>query len=380
MTVLSVHDIGGTTGSSVGLQSEYERHFEVRTSVATDSENVVGPAVGIAYLDPHPTNWFARCTEIEVTQDSTNPTFWHARAKYKTLTRTSEQEQRANEQNPTKRKIRISGNWENIRVPVPADRDGKIIKNSAGQVPDPRPEADAYLSNYHFEADVFPLPDWVDTYRGRYGCINDALFKIVLESDQTITVKNGCAKLHGVRHSNLQYENEFPFFGLNFDLTLRDAPFTDTTKEGWVYDFVDSGLMQLPDDTSSARFTNATTDASSLVLSFVSTFGVQVGMDVSGYGIEINTTVLSKTDTTVTLSLVTSSFSVASGNTIYFTTRGTAKLEHIQDMYLQPVTSAVLLNGSGRAIKDPTTTDPVILYKNIYALKDFSILPGCKAS
>jgi hypothetical protein len=66
-----------------------------------------------------------------------------------------------------------------------------------------------------------------------------------------------------------------------------------------------------------ALTTNALTAANGNVLNFASTTGVQIGMNVSGTGVPVGSTVVATTGTTVTLSN-TSTAGVASGASITF--------------------------------------------------------------
>jgi hypothetical protein len=142
----------------------------------------------------------------------------------------------------------VTGAWESITVPAPTDRGGAVIKNSAGQVPDPRATADTFLSGYHITADVSEIPDWYDVYRGRYGTCNAEPFRIQLQNGQYKEIEKGCASLRDARHSEYRTENGNGFFELSFTLLLRDPPESDPEQEGWVLDMVDQGKMEYKPD------------------------------------------------------------------------------------------------------------------------------------
>lgn len=233
------------SASGTGVQAKYVRKFETHWTDGQATTALIASTIGIQYLDPHPENAFALAVEAQHTQDESNPEFWESSYTYD-ISRRDANEQAETVANPTSRRPRVSGSWESMRVPVPDDTSDppKTIRNSAGQVPDPRIEVDGDMQAFVVTANVYPLPDWVFTYRSRRGCINNAPFTLTLESGQTINVETGCARLRDTRFSEMAIENGYPYYQISFGLLLRDPPLTDDSQDGWCYDFVHQGMMQ----------------------------------------------------------------------------------------------------------------------------------------
>lgn len=241
-TMLTVNEFP-YEGEGSGTQQSYTRKFEVRFSNGLASNQQAADACGIALGDGHPENLYAQAYSAKATQRN-DVQFWDVEFQYKTYGQTFAEQEKWTELDPTRRKPEVSLAWESVRVAIPTDRNGNLIKNSAGQVPDPRFEGDAYFTAYHISTNVATMPDWMDTYRGRYGTTNSTSFRIQLQNGQYKTVAKGCAALRNARSSALKIENNIQFFELSFDLLLRDPPETDTSQEGWVFDMVDQGKME----------------------------------------------------------------------------------------------------------------------------------------
>lgn len=242
--IVTVYELG-RDGDGSGQSQEYTREFEVRMSDGTGTVAQAAGAVGVTILDPHPENLFALAYRARAQQDKTNPQFWQVSINYKTFGRTYADEERMTEPNPINRRPEVSISSWSMRVPVPFDSEGALIVNSAGTVPEPRLEADVELPAYHIKANVYPLPDWIDTYKNKYGrSINRASFRVQFQNGQYKTIKPGCARLSGVSSSTLKTENGQQFFEVSFTLLQKDPPPLDTSQDGWAFDMADIGKME----------------------------------------------------------------------------------------------------------------------------------------
>ena len=236
--------------SCEGFHCDYSRKFEIRVSgdgCNAATEDAIANAVGIGYGYPHPANILAFAYRFKITQDMQNPDHWVETVEYKTKFTQNEQKERE-VPDPLDRPAVVKFSWESQRMPVRSDRDGKAITNSAKQIPEQLPEVDGFLTTFNIQKNVYPVPDWVWTYRNRYGVINSDEFYITLESGQTIPVLIGGAKLHSVYCSELKIEGAYQYYEVSFSLTLRDPPISDTEQEGWVFDMVDMGTKCLKDN------------------------------------------------------------------------------------------------------------------------------------
>ena len=295
--------------SSSGAEQEYTRVWDIEMSDGLGTATHCIAASGVSFGNAHPEYGAAFAYRARASQTD-EVRFWVLTIDYKTFGFTAEEQEAWTQPNPTLRTPRVTGAWEMVSVAAPTDRNGAVIKNSAGQVPDPRPTADAYLSGYHITDYVSEIPDWYDSYRGRYGTCNDNPFRIQLQNGQYKEVEKGCASLRDARHSEYRIENGYGFFELSLTLLLRDPPESDTGQEGWVFDMVDMGKMAYMEDPDP-----------------------EIGIVLT--------------------------------------------LQPILGQDGQPVSEPVLLDGNGNVLADPTYETPVILYWDILAPRDYSILPAC---
>lgn len=243
-TVLTVN-AGPIRGRGEGpAQQEYDLEYEVKMSDGYGTPEQAAAATGVTIGTALAWNANAFAYDAEAVQRS-DVCFWDVKIKVKTFFTSQYEKEKWSVSNPTARSTRISGAWQAERVPVPYDRDGNLICNSAGQVPDPRFEADQFFDAYHFVTNVSLLPDWYFTYRrARFGTTNSSDFKFTLQNGQDVLVKKGCGRLQQPRFSDLKSENGVDFYELSFDLLVREAPISDDTQEGWVFDMLDQGKME----------------------------------------------------------------------------------------------------------------------------------------
>ena len=350
MTMIMTVNEGARKGKASGLNREYTRAFEVRFSDGYGTEVSAVSAVGINVGDAHPDDPYGIAYDATPSQRS-DTCFWDVEIQYKTFGRTKAEEERWTVPDPRNRKPKVSGGWETFRIPMPVDRDGNVIRNSAGQVPDPRPECDTDEMTYHVEHAVNPLPDWVDEYRSRGGVINETKFKLQLQNGQNKLIEIGCARLRNVKFGELQIENGFEFFRLSFDILHRESPIEDTTQEDWVYDFVDMGKMAIA----------STIDASIGITCELLPILGQDGQPVSdpwllngeGGPLAPSSGAWSGATAYVAGDVITND------GVDYFCFLGHTNQEPPNATYWRRI--------------------PVVRYKNISKLKDFRILPGCSA-
>lgn len=227
-------------GTGQGSTREYTREWEVKWSDGTATEAIATAAVSVSLGQAHPDDATAYAFKATGTQQD-DVCYWIVSIDYKTGNITNEEREKWSTASPLLRPAKVSCAWESKRVPVPCDTNGDVIKNSAGDVPIPRIEEDAESLVFTISKCVNPIPTWVDTYRGKYGTINNAIFKIEFENGQTYQIKKGCGRLKNVRVSELKSENNVDFFDLSFQIYLREPPPSDTSKDGWAYEFVDMG-------------------------------------------------------------------------------------------------------------------------------------------
>ncbi len=315
MPSLSSKELSVPGSDASGEQRTYVRIFETVWSDGKARESDIDTTIvavhGVTLLSSHPDNINAKAMRASHVQSKDNPNFWESTYTFE-HTRRDAKDQQTSIAYPPNRPARVSMNWESIRVPCPDDRDGKMIKNSAGQVPDPRVEIDGDTDSYHIEADVGQIPLWVFTYRSRRGCINDAPFDIVFESGQRKRIGTGCGRLRDLKVSTLKLENGYPFYTVSFNILNREPPVPfggRVLQEGWVFDMVDQGMME-------------------------------IAAVVPGTGIIL-------------------------------------ELKHILDQNANNVTTPVPLDGTGHPLPAGSATELVVIYFDVFAQKNFTILPGC---
>lgn len=233
-------------GDGSGYQQEYEIEFEVQASDGFATNAQVTAATGATYGSAHPENSFALAYNAKPVQRD-DVCFWDVVIKYRTFGFSAEQDDLFNVENPLNRRPVVTMGWQGVNVPVPTDSGGNLIKNTAGQVPDPRLESNAPQLLFNIKANVGGIPTWIDTYRNRFGgAINDAPFKIEFQNpDFYYTIAAGCARLDNVNLSDLKTENGIDFFEVSFSLLKKDPPPTDDSQDGWCFDMVDQGKMEL---------------------------------------------------------------------------------------------------------------------------------------
>lgn len=318
--------------SVVGVQLEFSREFDFffddPSADMTDVAGALKSEWGVDVNSPYSMcGRVAYAQEFHPEQDTETLSHWSVSVPYRTLTMSAAEQDNAQQPNPLLRRPKVTGGWDAARVPVVSDRDGNPIVNSAGQIPATPAEVEGTMTTYVITHNVFPIPDWVWTYRSRYGVVNDSDFTLQTQGGQQIPIAKGCGRLHSVSFSDLkQDENQqYLYYELTFAITEKLPPPTDETQEGWVLDMVDQGKYQrkvalgaIPDNATNEEILAAINAQSVLVPCL--------------------------------------------------------------DNNNEPVTEPVPLDGRGAQATKSGLSEPYIIYYDIAKAVDFTVLPACFAS
>ncbi len=244
MTTLVAVNERPREADSSGNQQSFRRIWEVQMSDGNGNATDAVGAVGVNPGDGHPENVFAVASKATAKQTD-DVCFWEVEVEYRTYDRDYAEEEKWTVADPTERKVKVSVGWYFETIPVRTARNGDAIINSAGQYPESPLTVQQSNLTFRITANVPEIPDWIDTYRGRYGTCNAEPFRIQFQNGQYKEIEKGCAKLERASSSELKKENGVDFFELDIEIMIKDPPPSDPEQEGWCFDMYDMGMMEL---------------------------------------------------------------------------------------------------------------------------------------